>query len=407
MNLIIFFSASASVPYVDVPGLGVAFGALSSEDSSIAVFNGIRYATAPIGERRWQSPTPAGPFVDALENATEYGPICWQTPPHHGYNGTYTMSEDCLFLNVAGPVAALNGSKALPVAVWIHGGSYVSGSSNLYRNFAMASAAKGELIVVTLNYRLNTIGFLGSPAIASAANGATGSAGNFGIEDQRAAMDWVKAHIAAFGGDAKRVTIFGESAGGNSVLNHLAQPKSKGLFQRAIIESGVYSSGGRTMLDATAQYNATLLAASCDASASAADQIACLRACNASSLVEYSSLPPLGAMWLPVIDGVSMTKAPTDLIAEVRAPRLHWRLIGVSACLPACGPQRMRCARCTPRSCFIRRVTLLTHARAPPRSRARTLSRAPRRTTPRSQSCSARIGTRWRTSTSTKGRRTT
>ena len=220
----------------------------------------------------------------------------------------------------------------------------------------MASAAKGELVVVTLNYRLNTIGFLGSPAIASAANGATGSAGNFGIEDQRAAMAWVATHIAAFGGDAKRVTIFGESAGGNSVLNHLAQPKSKGLYQRAIIESGLYSSGGRTMVDATAQYNATLEAASCDASAPAADQIACLRACNASSLVGYSSLPPFGAMWLPVIDGVSMTKAPTDLIAEVR-PRVRlWAAANVF------------CARRKLRGCFDSFFAVaVAHARARPR----------------------------------------
>ena len=352
LPLALLISTFASVPYVDVPGLGVAFGALSTEDSSIAVFNGIRYAAAPIGERRWQSPTPAGAFEASPLNATSFGAICWQTPPRHGYNGTYAMSEDCLFLNVACPVAALNGSKALPVVVWVHGGSYISGSSNLYRNFAMASAAKGELVVVTLNYRLNTIGFLGSPAIASAANGATGSAGNFGIEDQRAAMAWVATHIAAFGGDAKRVTIFGESAGGNSVLNHLAQPKSKGLYQRAIIESGLYSSGGRTMVDATAQYNATLEAASCDASAPAADQIACLRACNASSLVGYSSLPPFGAMWLPVIDGVSMTKAPTDLIAEVR-PRVRlWAAANVF------------CARRCFDSFF---AVAVAHARARPR----------------------------------------
>ena len=315
-------TAITTTPYVNVPSLGVAFGTLFSNDSSIAVFNGLKYGAPPVGAGRFASSTPAGPLstvAGEAYNATAYGDFCWQPESIHLPPGN--MNEDCLFLNVAGPLSALNASASLPVAFWIHGGSYNSGMSNLYHNFAMASAAhtaSEPMIVVTTNYRLNSFGFLASPAIANVANPATKSAGNFGIEDQRLALRWVHDHIAAFGGDPSRVTIFGESAGGNSVLNHLAQPASGSLFHRAIIESGVYNSGGKTMVDATAQFMSLLtIAPGCDVNASATEQIKCLRALNASTLRdlgEKAQHNPSCVQWLPVIDGVSMSAAPTALI---------------------------------------------------------------------------------------------
>jgi para-nitrobenzyl esterase len=139
--------------------------------------------------------------------------------------------EDCLYLDVHAPKSA---SGPLPVMVWIHGGAFTTGGSAAYVDPAplMAEGA----IVVAMNYRLGALGFLGHPAFAAA----DGSVGNYGMMDQQAALRWVKDNIAAFGGDPENVTIFGESAGGFSVLTHLASPTSAGLFHKAIIQSGAY-----------------------------------------------------------------------------------------------------------------------------------------------------------------------
>jgi para-nitrobenzyl esterase len=155
--------------------------------------------------------------------------------------------EDCLFLNVYTPArntiaSEQDGSgrsdRALPVMLWIHGGSYVSGASNQYPGEALVAASNGTVVVITINYRLNVFGFLGSKELKT--RSPDGTTGNYGIEDQRLAMSWARQHIAAFGGDPEQITIFGESAGGNSVINHLAQSASFPLYQRAIVESGAY-----------------------------------------------------------------------------------------------------------------------------------------------------------------------
>jgi carboxylesterase type B len=168
-----------------------------------------------------------------------------------------------------------------------------------------------DVVVVTVNYRLNVFGFLGSQHLAAEA-GASGT-GNYGIADQRAAMAWVKRNIGAFGGDAAAVTIFGESAGGNSVLNHLAQKASFPLYRRAVIESGAYDRGAATMAAAETQFASVQKLAKCQHGG-----LACLRQLDAATLrdvgVSQGALLPKDRGWGPVVDGVALPKAPLDLI---------------------------------------------------------------------------------------------
>src|SRR5262249_32301429 len=152
----------------------------------------------------------------------KFGPSCMQP-------GDMPKSEDCLTLNVWRPA---NATQPLPVMVWIHGGAMVRGGAPIYPLDALA--AKG-LVMVSLNYRLGPLGFFAHPALAAEAP--SDVRGNYGFMDQLATLQWVKRNIAAFGGDANQVTIVGESAGGGSVLAHLVSPLSRGLFQRAILQS--------------------------------------------------------------------------------------------------------------------------------------------------------------------------
>jgi para-nitrobenzyl esterase len=169
---------AAAQPSVNVPGCGKVLGAVSPVSAKIATFKGIPYAKPPVKERRWQVPEPAEPWAPKALNATAFGNQCLQggkVQPEH--------DEDCLFLNVYAPLSA-NAVSQLPVMLWIHGGAYNSGSSNGYPGDSLVAASKGTVVVVTINYRLNVFGFLGSHEIQSRSERST--AGNFGIEDQRA-----------------------------------------------------------------------------------------------------------------------------------------------------------------------------------------------------------------------------
>src|SRR5690606_10636874 len=144
--------------------------------------------------------------------------------------------EDCLFLNVYVPTEPLRAgsSRRYPVMVWLHGGAYFLGAGSQFDPTEMVT--QGDVIVVTINYRLGALGFLAHPALSE--ESPYGGSGNYGIMDQQLALRWVQRNIAAFGGNRRRVTIFGESAGGNSVFVHLVSPTAKGLFHRAISQSG-------------------------------------------------------------------------------------------------------------------------------------------------------------------------
>ena len=199
-----------------------------SVEDGLRVFRGIPYAAPPVGELRFRAPQPH-PGWEGVRAAREFGPIA----PQHANAALdqmmggipQTQSEDCLFLNIWTP--ALDAQRR-PVMLWIHGGGLTigSGSETYYTGAQLASR---EVVLVTINYRLGALGFLHAPALG---------ASNFGLRDQVAALQWVRENIANFGGDPGNVTIFGESAGGLSVASLMASPRTDGLFQRAIVQSG-------------------------------------------------------------------------------------------------------------------------------------------------------------------------
>ncbi|MEU8438030.1 carboxylesterase family protein, partial [Streptomyces sp. NPDC029216] len=186
-------------------------------------FEGIPYAAAPTGPLRWRTPR-AAPRRAGVLDAGAPGARCPQLPAT-GPGGP-SGSEDCLYLNVTAPAGR---GPARPVMVWFHGGGFRFGSADPYRPEPLAVRDTGA-VVVTANYRLGILGFFGHPEL--------GGAPDFGLADQQAALRWVRANAAAFGGDPGRVTVFGESAGGLSVCAHLVSPGSAGLFHRAIVQSG-------------------------------------------------------------------------------------------------------------------------------------------------------------------------
>ena len=192
------------------------------------MFKGIPYAAPPVGDLRWRAPKPAAHW-EGTRKADEFGPVCMQ-------GGNQKMSEDCLYLNVwTGAKAA---SEKRPVMVWIYGGGYTSGSGSQPMYDGEALAKKGA-VVVTFNYRLGAFGFFSHPELTKESD--RRGAANFGVMDSIAALQWVQQNIARFGGDPKRVTIFGESAGAGMVANLMTIPSAKGLFERALGESSAWS----------------------------------------------------------------------------------------------------------------------------------------------------------------------
>ncbi len=202
----------------------------------VRVYRGIPYASPPVGDLRWKPPQPPAAW-QGVRDAGKFGATCWQVPYPPAaaifQNDISSMSEDCLHLNIWTP--AKTADDRLPVMVWIHGGGLTRGSSTTPMYDGESLARKG-VVLVTLNYRLGIFGFYAHPELT--AESPHHASGNYGLLDQVAALQWVKKNIAAFGGDPSRVTIFGESAGSWSVCALTASPLAKGLFARAIGESG-------------------------------------------------------------------------------------------------------------------------------------------------------------------------
>ena len=205
-----------------------------SDDASVRIFLGIPYAAPPIGPLRWKPPQPAPKWKD-VRNAQSYGPHCMQV--NKFADMTFhdpAESEDCLTLNIWTPKAASPDTK-LPVMVWIYGGGFYAGSTSERRQDGEAFARKG-VVLVSMNYRLNIFGFFAHPALA--AESPQHAAGNYGLMDQAAALQWVKHNVASFGGDPANITLFGESAGSFSVSAQMASPLAKDTLAHAIGESG-------------------------------------------------------------------------------------------------------------------------------------------------------------------------
>ncbi|MEI6469407.1 MAG: carboxylesterase family protein [Betaproteobacteria bacterium] len=207
--------------------MGIVEGGMAS--ANIRVFKGIPYAAPPIGELRWK-PTEEAKHWHGVRSALDFGPDCPQTM-NVGSRAT-SQSEDCLYLNIWTPVSAT--TAALPVLVWIHGGSYLGGSGSEARLDGTRIAQEGA-VVVTFNYRVGVFGFLAHPKLTQESTHHSSS--NYALLDQITALKWIRKNIVAFGGDPTRVTAFGVSAGSASISLLLASPMGKGLFDRAILES--------------------------------------------------------------------------------------------------------------------------------------------------------------------------
>ena len=317
-------AAAASDPSQVRIGTGVLQGVL---DNGVVSFKGIPYAAPPVAELRWRPPQPAKSWSGARA-AKDYGAICQQT-----YNardngvGALPMSEDCLTLNVFAPA----GIKNAPVMFWIHGGGLVNGSGTAALYDGSALARQG-VIVVTINYRLGRFGFFAHPALTAEADGA--AIANYGLMDMIAALKWLQSNIARFGGDPRQVTLFGESAGGIAVNALMVAEPAKGLFVRAITESGV----GRepTPMLAAAEEAGRQFAASCGLTdPSAAD----LRKLSPEQLLKFD--PGKGMLVSLTVDGRILGTSPLEGFAkgiEAKVPYIvGWNSLEIPA--PPGGPK--------------------------------------------------------------------
>jgi len=332
-------------------------------------FKGIPFAKPPLGQLRWRPPNPA-PKWQGIRNATDYGPDCMQEPfPGDAAPLGVTPSEDCLYVNVWLPEKSAPGKK-LPVMIWIYGGGFVNGGGSP-KVYDGSEFAKDGIVLVSFNYRLGNLGFFAHPALTAEQPGLLGAhaprppgrlsrarcalpvgpgfglaaspvprvrgtpsrryqgfpAANYGIMDQIAALQWVQRNIAAFGGDAHNVTIFGESAGGMSVNMLLTSPEADGLFERAIIESGGGRPGGFRARSLTGPNSAEsvglALAKEHGIQGEGADALARLRQIPAEQLkLNMISMRTASYVGGPVVDDKLALGAPTTLYAEGKGARV-------------------------------------------------------------------------------------
>jgi len=293
-------------------------GAVVGRQSSVSSFKGIPYAAPPVGELRWKPPQTAAAGTSPRD-ASQFGSVCTQIASglFEEPKGTVQGNEDCLYLNVYAPKAASSSAK-LPVMVWIHGGGFTSGAGSEYDPSVLVE--KHGIVAVTLNYRLGSLGFLALPGLN--AESAQGSSGNYGILDQQAALGWVQRNIARFGGNPADVTIAGESAGGMSVCGHLASPLSSGLFQKAIIQSGLCSSPNNTVTLAEASNRNLKYAVKLGCKTG---DMACLRRVSAAKIAGTKVSGVRGAgnlVWSPVYRSSVLPLTLADAFAQGKFNRV-------------------------------------------------------------------------------------
>jgi para-nitrobenzyl esterase len=296
------------------PVVQTSYGKLAGrEEEGLLVFRGVPFAQAPLGPLRFRAPEPPAPWP-GVRDAGEFGPAAIQPPdligPAVGIERPGRTSEDCLWLNVWTPGA--DGARR-PVLVWIHGGAFTIGAGSQPICDGAALARRGDVVVVTVNYRLGALGFL---ALGEAGDGAPASTGNEGLLDQVAALAWVRDEIAGFGGDPANVTVFGESAGSMSVSCLLAMPRARGLFRRAILQSGapnLIDGGGN---------RAPVARAFLEALGTRAEQVAALGDVATRPLLAAQVRVSLGlgrahggVVFRPSVDGDVLPRHPFDAVA--------------------------------------------------------------------------------------------
>ncbi|MFY7834736.1 MAG: carboxylesterase/lipase family protein [Novosphingobium sp.] len=295
-------------------------GAVRGTDKGLATaFLGIPYAAPPVGENRWREPQPVTAWQD-VRDASAFGPVCQQGVPAPW--GPYTaeflaappMSEDCLTLNVWKPKAA---AKALPVLVFIHGGGFGGGAGSLPIYDGAKLAAKGA-VVVTINYRVGVFGFMAHSALT--AESPLGSSGNYGLLDQIAALRWVKANAAKFGGDPANVTVSGESAGAASVADLMVSPMAQGLFAKAIAFSGASMAVDVPPLAANEKVGVDLAAKLGTSSTAAMRAVPAEKLIEATRYVPGATSGPPRLMFVPNVDGKVVPFDPVRASGPVASP---------------------------------------------------------------------------------------
>jgi len=286
---------------------------------------GIPYATPPVGDLRWKPPQPKTPWAPAVLSATVAPPNCSLINPPT--TGQPTGSEDCLMLNIWAPPRPAQA----PVIVWFHPGNFQAASANLAAANGERFAQERNAIVVAPNYRLGPFGFLAHSAL-TLEDPAYRSSGNYGLLDQRAALAWVRDHIAAFGGDPRNVTIVGASAGSQSVNFHLLSPASAGLFHKAIMQSGFVTARWTNAKEAESQGEQFARALQCT---DARTVLACLRSktrdqvLRALPLDQAQILETEAVQWSPIVDGLEIPDQPRDLYRRGRFVRVPL-IVGVN-----------------------------------------------------------------------------
>ncbi len=312
-----------------------------SATGEVLSFKGIPFAAPPLGDLRWRAPQPAQPW-NGVRAAVAFGHDCMQLPaPDDEAPLTTTPSEDCLVLNVWRPSQIAPGQR-LPVMFWMHGGAYLNGgtSSPIYDGSAFA---RQGIVFVSANYRLGRFGFFLHPALVSSKEGL---AGNFAYMDQIAALRWVQRNIAAFGGDPYRVTVAGESAGGDSIMHLIVSPQAKGLFARAVVMSGGgrmhlfggYQPSGGTPAAPSADEIGLNFARSVGIAGVGPQALRALRALPAQQVVGDLNT---ASLWTPssgplthcegaIIDGVNVDAPPGEMLRLGQAVRVPI-LIGTTA----------------------------------------------------------------------------
>lgn len=305
--------AAASIPAVDVATRsGIVHGALS--DTGIAAFKGIPYAAPPVGALRWRPPRPAAGWATPRD-ATRFGTPCLASPLP-GPMPSMPQSEDCLTLNVW--TAATGVAAGRPVMVWIHGGGFEFGSS-AQPGYDGTKLAQHGVVVVSFNYRLGVLGFLAHPALDREGP----ASGDYGLQDQIAALRWVRDNIATFGGDPANVTIFGESAGAHAVGILMASPLAKGLFAKAIAQSGAFWDGEHGSL---ATHDEALARGTSFQKQLGAADLAALRALPADRLNAAGKwdfrLDPGTTAFSPSVDGYVLRESPVAAFEHGRAAKV-------------------------------------------------------------------------------------
>lgn len=293
------------------PVADTSYGKLQgTESNGIHIWRGIPFAAPPVGGLRFRAPQPPEPWSSVRE-AKEFGPVSHQ-PPSTGNTRFGSVSpeysEDCLYLNVWSPAEA---GEALPVMVWIHGGTFVTGAGSQPMFEGSEMARTGRVVVVTVNYRLGPFGFMHMSPLGD------GMVSNAGLLDQIAALEWVQANIAAFGGDPSKVTLFGESAGSMSIAALLTMPAAKGLFARAIMQSGAAQTLPARKGDEIA---AALLAELGIGSGGDMSQLSTLPAEQilkaAAAIVYKLSGDALSMLFQPVVEPSTLPAEPAQAILE-------------------------------------------------------------------------------------------